>query len=89
MLRSLPEFNPKVATVVGILNRQRPTFPQFVQYLLATDPTKYNDHWIPFWLHCHLCDSQYDIIGKWPSICDSRQVTLTHSLCTVNCTVEF
>ena len=33
----------------------RPTFPEFISYLLRTPVWDYNDHWIPYWLHCHLC----------------------------------
>ena len=44
---------------------ERPTFEQFVDYLLRTDVTDYNDHWIPIWLHCRICQMEFDVIGKW------------------------
>ena len=34
---------------------QRPTFSQFVAYLLRTPVLDYNDHWLPYWLHCQFC----------------------------------
>ena len=34
---------------------ERPTFPQFVAYLLRTPVMDYNDHWLPYWLHCQFC----------------------------------
>ena len=37
---------------------------EFVDYLLATPVAEYNDHWVPYWLHCHLCDIEYDVVGK-------------------------
>ena len=24
----------------------------------------YNDHWLPYWIHCQVCTQAYDIIGK-------------------------
>ena len=38
-------------------NQPRPTFAQFISYLLRTPVQDYNDHWSPFWLHCHLCSA--------------------------------
>ena len=35
---------------------RRPSFPQFVSYLLETSVMDYNDHWLPYWLHCKFCD---------------------------------
>ena len=35
---------------------RRPSFPQFVSYLLNTSVMDYNDHWLPYWLHCQFCD---------------------------------
>ena len=34
---------------------RRPSFPQFVSYLLDTPVMDYNDHWLPYWLHCQFC----------------------------------
>ena len=44
---------------------KRPTFEQFVDYLLRTDVSDYNDHWIPIWLHCRMCQMEFDVIGEW------------------------
>jgi len=49
---------------------RRPTFSEFVDYLLREPVEKYNDHWIPYWLHCHVCEMEYDIIGKMETIQD-------------------
>ena len=46
----------------------RPTFVEFVDYLLSTPVTEYNDHWIPYWLHCHACEIEYDVVGKIDTI---------------------
>ena len=43
---------------------ERPTFEQFVDYLLRTDVSEYNDHWIPIWLHCRICLMEFDVIGE-------------------------
>ena len=37
---------------------QRPSFPQFVSYLLDTLVLDYNDHWLPYWLHCQFCHNK-------------------------------
>ena len=47
---------------------RRPTFSEFVEYLLRTPVDQYNDHWVPYWLHCHICDIEYDVIGKMETI---------------------
>ena len=57
-------FNPRI-----IQNRyERPTFQQFVQYLIRTPSEKYNDHWLPYWMHCQLCTQKYDVIGHMDTI---------------------
>ena len=42
----------------------RPTFNQFVDYLLRTDVADFNDHWIPIWLHCRVCQMEFNVIGE-------------------------
>ena len=37
---------------------QRPTFPQFVSYLLDISVLDFNYHWLPYWLHCQFCDNK-------------------------------
>ena len=46
------------------INSRRPTFKEFVKYLLIERLEEYNDHWLPYWLHCHMCEMEYDVIGK-------------------------
>ena len=48
----------------------RPSFSQFVDYLLREPVQNYNDHWVPYWLHCHVCDIEYDIIGRMETLGD-------------------
>ena len=82
----------------------RPTFQQFVDYLLRTEVcfqvswmfldshTKclfclhvlqrsfffhvkdYNDHWRPFWIHCRICSTHFDIIGMFETIDEDAAV---------------
>ena len=63
-------YVPKIKDAkVGLESAQeRPTFQQFIDYLLVTDVSEYNDHWIPFWLHCKICWMDYDIIGTYLSL---------------------
>ena len=34
---------------------------------------QFNDHWVPYWLHCHVCEMEYDIIGKMETIADDME----------------
>ena len=36
----------------------RPSFPQFVSYLLDITELDYNSHWLPFWLNCEFCNNK-------------------------------
>ena len=54
-----------------VVRLPRPSFSQFV--LLRTPVDNYNDHWIPYWLHCHLCDQVFDIVGKFETIQQDTQ----------------
>lgn len=39
-----------------------PTFPEFVDYLLDTPPTEYNEHWRPYFLTCLPCHVNYQVV---------------------------
>ena len=50
---------------------KRPTFPQYVDYILnktnldwVNDPVIENAHVIPMWRNCGACQYKFDIIGK-------------------------
>lgn len=45
--------------------RREPTFPEFIDYLLHTDPNDYDEHWRPVALHCHVCRFHFDYIIKY------------------------
>lgn len=55
-------------TAAGSRTSRRPSFSDFVNYLLRTPVDQYNDHWVPYWLHCHLCEVEYDVIAKMETI---------------------
>ena len=55
-------------TSSGSRTSRRPSFSDFVNYLLRTPVDQYNDHWVPYWLHCHLCEVEYDVIAKMETI---------------------
>ena len=44
--------------------RRRPTFREFAAYLVREPADRYDNHWLPYWLHCHLCALEYDVIAK-------------------------
>ena len=51
-------FNPSQ------IKTTRPSFAEFVQYLIDTPVELFNDHWLPYWMHCQVCTQNYDIIGN-------------------------
>ena len=58
------QIDIKFRDIVSGGGMRRPTFEQFVDYLLRTDVSEYNDHWIPIWLHCRICLMEFDFIGE-------------------------
>ena len=52
------------AKSLNVVRSRRPSFSEFVDYLLREEVHNYNDHWRPYWLHCHLCEMEFDVIGK-------------------------
>lgn len=44
---------------------KEPTFPEFVDYLIHTDPEDYDEHWRPVVIHCHVCQFHFDYIIKY------------------------
>ena len=58
---------------------RRPSFSDFVNYLLRTPVAQYNDHWVPMWLHCHLCQIEYDVIAKMETITEDTDFIATRS----------
>jgi len=59
-----------LASPLQVKKTRRPTFSEFVDYLLKVPVQQYNDHWVPYWLHCHVCEMEYDIIGKMETIAE-------------------
>jgi len=57
-----------LSSPLEVKKMRRPTFSEFVNYLLREPVHKFNDHWVPYWLHCHVCELEYDIIGKMETI---------------------
>eukprot|EP00092_Neocalanus_flemingeri_P001473 GFUD01001571.1.p1 GENE.GFUD01001571.1~~GFUD01001571.1.p1 ORF type:complete len:397 (+),score=102.82 GFUD01001571.1:352-1542(+) len=59
-----------LASPLEVRHTRRPTFSEFVDYLLRVPVVQFNDHWVPYWLHCHVCEMEYDIIGKMETIAE-------------------
>ncbi|XP_018018185.1 carbohydrate sulfotransferase 14 [Hyalella azteca] len=55
-----------------------PTFPEFVQYLLATDIEKYDEHWKPIYLYCHVCQVRYKYIISYENLQDEVSAFIKH-----------
>lgn len=59
-----------LASPLEVNKHRRPTFSEFVDYLLRMPVERFNDHWVPYYLHCHVCEMEYDIIGKMETIAE-------------------
>merc|ERR1719431_1066134 len=44
--------------------RKEPSFVEFVEYLVETSVTKYDEHWRPMFLLCPPCHFKFDVIAK-------------------------
>lgn len=62
-----------LSSPLQVAKHRRPTFSEFVDYLLSVHVTQFNDHWVPYWLHCHVCEMEYDIIGKMETITEDME----------------
>jgi hypothetical protein len=50
-------------------DRDEPTFPEFVQYLIDEDLVeRADDHWIPYYLFCTPCWVDYDVIAQFETL---------------------
>ncbi len=45
--------------------KPRPTFKQFINYVLSLNVADMNDHWRPQWLHAHICHLRFDLSGGY------------------------
>lgn len=62
-----------LSSPLQVAKHRRPTFSEFVNYLLKVPVSQFNDHWVPYWLHCHVCEMEYDIIGKMETITEDME----------------
>ena len=56
-----------------IVNLPRPSFSQFVDYLLRTKVENYNFYWLPYWLHFHFCQHGYQVVGRVENIVEDTK----------------
>merc|ERR1711971_629384 len=64
----------KAVESLMVRKANRPTFIQFIDYLLRTEVKEYNDHWRPYWLHCNVCRLDYDVFVKFETISEDTSV---------------
>ena len=58
---------------------QRPSFPQFVSYLLSTSVLDYDYHWLPYWLHCQFCHNKFSVIGTFETMKEDVEYIISAS----------
>lgn len=67
--RNIKETDDNLLKSEGGYKRE-PTFLEFVDYLLHTDPADYDEHWRPVVIHCHVCLFHFDYIIKYENFGD-------------------
>lgn len=58
----------KNPTNVSLAKGDDVTFSEFVNYIVSSDPNRYNEHWQRMTDLCHPCLIKYDFIGKYENI---------------------
>lgn len=79
-----------LASPLEVNKHRRPTFSEFVDYLLRVPVERFNDHWVPYYLHCHVCEMEYDIIGKMETIAEDMDfIAVESGLAAANITLPW
>ena len=68
-----PSWEEPIQTISDLLERDMglilwPYHDYFIRLMRDSPVDQYNDHWVPYWLHCHLCEVEYDVIAKMETI---------------------
>ncbi|XP_076065209.1 carbohydrate sulfotransferase 11-like [Oratosquilla oratoria] len=50
------------------VTKREPTFGEFVDYIVDTEVWKFDEHWRPMWLQCHVCEFHYDFVVKYENL---------------------
>ncbi len=69
-------FRANNVTYRDLPSSGRPSFPMFARYLARTDPSEYNDHWVPQWMHCRPCQADYDVVGRLETAAEDGEFVL-------------
>ncbi|XP_057367487.1 uncharacterized protein LOC130688523 [Daphnia carinata] len=66
---------PSASTNVFNTTESKPTFEEFLEFVLDTDlqGIGYDSHWVPFHRYCSPCSVFYDVIGKLETAFDDFQ----------------
>ena len=70
MAGKYPTFERNIFKSTKLRAFPRPSFADFATYLTVERVEEYNDHWIPYWLHCHMCEMEFDVVGKMETLAD-------------------
>ena len=63
MARLRPKYQQKFPKN-PLFMKKEPSFVEFVEYLIKTPVTKYDEHWKPQFLLCPPCHFKFDVIVK-------------------------
>ena len=63
MARLRPKYQQKFPKN-PLFMKKEPSFVEFVEYLIKTPVTKYDEHWRPQFLLCPPCHFKFDVIVK-------------------------
>lgn len=73
----------------SLANKTEPTWPEFVSYLLATAPERYDEHWRPIHLLCSPCVMRYTVIAKMETFSEDTQFVINELGLDDELTVEW
>lgn len=68
----------KNPTNVSLAKGDDVTFVEFVNYIVSSDPSFYNEHWQRVTDLCHPCLIKYDFIGKYDTLTEDSNFLLKH-----------
>merc|ERR1711915_458707 len=53
---------------------EMPSWWEFVQYIIETDPIKYDEHWKPINMYCSICSFSYNYILHFENMQQEEQM---------------
>ncbi|XP_076028287.1 carbohydrate sulfotransferase 11-like [Oratosquilla oratoria] len=59
-----------------LVNRTEPTWREFVEYIISTPSSKFDEHWMPIYNLCSPCFIRYNLIAKMDTFSEDTQYAI-------------